>query len=187
MLRTCWFCFPMALAVCTLSGCETMPVDGDVEHPLVTISQVDRGNVEVVMSTDDDFVIQGSALCDDGENLFGSIWEVDGFPIELLISAADPSGIDWLRIHTQTGEFTAPTDSSVRIGTRSVPGSDVRFARRDYPADDPRSPQVFSVTVDAPSDDVVVDIEGGASDPLGNDGYTLVIHFGTNQALCEQF
>jgi hypothetical protein len=170
----------IVVAVALLAGCETTPVDDDTEHPVITISEVTRGGIETLTSTDEDAVFRSPEPCPDGVQLVGTLWQVDGFPIELLVSASDPSGIEWLRVNSKAAEFSAPSDSAVRVGTRTVAGTEVRFARRDYPADDPRSPAVFSITVDAASDDAVVDIEGGASDSLGNDGYTFVIQAGTN-------
>ncbi len=170
-----------------VAGCETMPVADDTEHPVITISQVERGDIRPIVSTGEEFVFDSPSVCADGEQLIGTVWEVEGFPIDLLVSAADPSGIEWLRVNSEAAEFSAPSESAVRVGARTVAGTEIRFARRDYPADDPRSPAVFSITVDAPSSDTVVDIEGGASDSLGNDGYTFVIQVGTIQALCDRF
>ena len=175
------------LSLMVISGCETMPVEGDSEHPTITISQVSRGEITPILSSADDHVFESPDLCPGNRQIIGTVWQVDGFPVELLVSAADPSGILWLRVNSEAGQFIAPPDSSVRVGSRSIAGTDISFARRDYPEDDPRSPAVYSVTLNPKAGESVVDIEGGASDMPGNDGYTLVLSIGTNQALCEAF
>lgn len=178
--------FLVAMSV-LLGGCSVTPDPGERTGPTVTMSEVRRGAVPVMASTDDEVPIQAPDPCPDGTLLIGSFWQVESFPIEILVSGSDSSGIEWLRVATDNGILSAQDPATVTISTVPASGVDYQVARADYPADDPRSPRLFRVTVSPRDGAAVVDLEAGAADFSGNTSYTWLTHTGDNDALCERF
>jgi len=170
--------------IALLTACAVTPDDDDSINPEITISQMKRGSIVPILKTDGSDIFDSPDVCPDGQALVGWVWQVDSWPVELLVSASDRGGIEWLRVHTTRGEFSSPEPPSVVISRSRPP---IEAARAGYPASDPRSPRVFSVKVSPRPGETVVDIEGGASDTNGNDVYTVVMQVGTNEALCEMF
>ena len=179
----------LILLACCLAaaGCERTPVEGDAVDPVLTLSQVERGDISLVISTDGSVTIDAPDQCDDGHIIIGSVWQVDGFPVRLMVSGTDAGGVEWLRLHSQAGSFSDPDPASVRVGERTVGTTTIRYARASYPADDPRSPRFFAVTLTPDPGETIVDVEGGVSDTAGRDVYTWVVSIGTNEVLCAAF
>jgi len=119
--------------------------------------------------------------------LVGTFWEISSFPVRIIISGADSSGIAWLRLSAAHGVLSAPDPATTSLSSITVGGTEYSVAQTYYPADDPRTPRVISVNVTPNPGSAVVDLEGGARDYSGNTQYTFVMHVGTNQGLCERF
>ena len=175
------------VSVGLLSGCSVMPVATDTEGPEITMSQVSRGEVVVFESTGGSVTVPAPDVCPGGTLLLGWVHQVDQFPVEVLISAADRSGIKWLRLNTADGVLSSPDPATVSITTRTVGGTEYSIAQRYYPDSDPRSAQLFTVKVEPRPGGNIASIEGGAMDFNDNQTYTFVIPLGTSEALCGQY
>ncbi len=170
-----------------LTSCETTPDPADTTGPTITLSQVSPGEVEVFESTDPEVVIDSPEPCSDGRLLIGTFRQVSGFPIDVLVTGADDSGVEWLRLNARKGVLSSADPPSVSVTTVTVSGVEVGRARADYSASDPRTARLFTVTVTPRPGETIVELEGGAADFNGNDVYTFTTQVGTNEALCEAF
>lgn len=169
------------------TACTVSPREGDPEGPTITISQMTRGDVTAILSTDPSMVFDAPDVCPSGIVIVGTAWQVDGWPVQLLVSASDRDGVRWLRVNSERGQLRNAEPATTEIRSLSVAGRDFSQSWGDYAGDAPTTPRLYSVSLEPKPGESVVDIEGGAEDFLGNDVYTLVLDIGTHEALCERF
>ena len=174
-------------AIVVLPGCEVTPDPADDQGPQITMTSIVRGSTEVFESSDPEAVVYEAPVCPNGTAILGTVHDVPGFPIEVLISGADRSGVKWLRLSADGGVLSAPDPASVRVYTRTVAGNEISVAEVYYPDDEPETPRAFSVTVNPEPGSGIVKLEGGARDYNDNVQYTLLINVGTLEDLCETF
>ena len=177
-----------ALLLClAFTACTVTPREGDVEGPTITISELSRGPVTPILSNDLSHVYASPDPCPNGVTIIGTAWQIDRWPLQLLVSGADRDGVRWLRVNSERGRFRDADPASTDIRSRSVGGRDFSVVRGDYAAETPTTPRLYTVWLEPKAGEDVVDIEGGAEDFLGNDVYTLVLDIGTHEALCRRF
>ena len=187
MNRTYFFATATLFIGGLLTGCSVMPVASDTDGPNIRLTQISRGEVIVFDSTDGSVTVPAPDVCPSGTLLLGWVHQVDQFPVEVLISATDRSGVKWLRLNSADGILSSPDPATVSITTRSVGGTEYYIAQQYYPDTDPRSARFFKVRVEPRPGNSIASIEGGAMDFNDNQTYTFVIPMGTNEALCEEF
>ncbi len=168
-------------------GCTVSPREGDTDGPTITISRMTPGQVTPILSNDPSLVFDAPDPCPSGTVIIGTAWQIESWPVQLLVSASDRDGVRWLRIHSERGQLRDPEPASTLIRSRTVAGTELSVSWGDYAGGTPTTPRLYSVWLEPKTGEDVVDIEGGAEDFLGNDVYTLVLDIGTNQALCERF
>lgn len=170
-----------------IAACTVTPREGDVEGPTISISQLSRGEVTPIFGTDPSRIYESPDPCPNGVTIVGTVWQIDRWPLQLLVSGADRDGVRWLRVNSERGRFRDPDPPTTDIRSRTVTGREFSVAWGDYAAETPTTPRVYTVWLEPEAGETVVDIEGGAADYLGNDVYTLVLDIGTHEALCQRF
>lgn len=169
-----------------LSACRGVPEPENTEAPEINLSQVGRGVVEVFESTHPDVrATMPAVFCPGGRTLPRHAWEVAAFPIEVLVSASDPTGVEWLRLGSEGGILSAAQPSSVILGRGA--GGEVYSAEMTNPASERLTVRSFRVSLDLQPGAKLVLLEGEARDYGGKIHRAPAVSVGTLDALCDGF
>ena len=173
--------------IAMLTACAVSPREGNSGNPTIAVSEIGHGETHLILSTESGFVYEAPDVCPSGISIIGWAWQIDRWPIQLLVSGSDLDGIRLLRVDSERGLFRDPDPSSISTRTWSVGGRAIEEVRGDFAGAEPRTPRFYTVWLEPKPGETVVDIEGGAEDYNGNDVYTIVLEIGTHDALCQRF
>ena len=178
----------LALVLCA-AGCSPEPSDG--VPPEVALSQVGRESVAVIASSVPE--TQASVpvpTCAGGGSPAaaiagtGGVWEVAAFPVELLVTAADPASVDRLELTVEGGVLDSPEPPSVEITGATVDGRPVQ--RAEIPAGYRRGRPVrwFHVSLGLAPGHELARLAVAARDGGGVEAAPVRVVVGTRDALC---
>ena len=181
-----------AIATVLAAGCAPGGETGSA--PSVTISAIEGSGSSVVTTSDPSGFPPGFACPGDeepGRFFGGDMALVRGYPVRILVSAADSGGIRYVSAHLQNATVSdvQPPDTARR--TQDSRGRTFLILERSLPADDPGTPQVISFEVTpagAPSGILGAgqfQIAGFARDYSGNSAETTFPAVGTLASFCD--
>lgn len=174
----------LALTLLT-PACEVTPDPADERAPTITLQEIARTRYTVFESTDPGAAFE-EVVCSDDRALWGTFYEVESFPIQVAVTGADGDGIEWLRLVAE-GAVITDAGPEVTVSRLTAGGIESLSARQSWAGQPPVTTRFFSVSVAPEPGESTVRLEGGGRDFSGNTTYTLLIHVGTNEGLCEAF
>ena len=99
--------------IAMLTACAVSPREGNSGNPTIAVSEIGHGETHLILSTESGFVYEAPDVCPSGISIIGWAWQIDRWPIQLLVSGSDLDGIRLLRVDSERGLFRDPDPWSV--------------------------------------------------------------------------